>query len=102
MKTVDALIHAAVRGKLTRTDALELRKDNPEVITLAFLAAAQHIARLDAWTNGQPLSPSIDSRLRAPTAVDPMDRVFGHRRLDLIGNVVVVPDAIPKVRRRRA
>ena len=46
-KSVGALIDAAVRGKLSRAQALRLCKDNPEVITLALLAAGQRIAELE-------------------------------------------------------
>ena len=62
-KSVGAIIDAAVRGKLSRAQALRLCKDNPEVITLALLAAAKRIAEQDARItelegNGQQPSPS--------------------------------------------
>ncbi len=60
-KSVGALIDAAVRGELTRAQALRLCKDNPEVITLALLAAGQRIAELEGQNNGQQPSPSTPS-----------------------------------------
>jgi len=60
-KSVGALIDAAVRGELSRAQALRLCKDNPEVITLALLAAGQRIAELEGQSNGQQLSPSTPS-----------------------------------------
>ena len=60
-KSVGALIDAAVRGELSRTHALRLCKDNPEVITLALLAAGQRIAELQGQNNGQQPSPSTPS-----------------------------------------
>ena len=52
---------AAVRGELSRAQALRLCKDNPEVITLALLAAGQRIAELEGQRNGQQPSPSTPS-----------------------------------------
>ncbi len=46
-RSVGTLINAAVRGELSKTQALRLCKDNPEVITLALLAAGQRIAEQD-------------------------------------------------------
>ncbi len=46
-KSVGALIDAAVRGELSTSQALRLCKDNPEVITLALLAAGKRIAEQD-------------------------------------------------------
>ncbi len=60
-KSVGALIDAAVRGELSRVQALRLCKDNPEVITLALLAAGQRIAELQGQRNGQQPSPSTPS-----------------------------------------
>jgi transposase len=62
-KSVGALIDAAVRGKLSRSRALRLCKDDPEVITLAFLGAAKRIAEQDAKItelegNGHGAQPS--------------------------------------------
>ena len=62
-KSVGALIDAAVRGELSRAQALRLCKDNPEVITLALLAAAKRIAEQDARItelegNGHGVHPS--------------------------------------------
>ena len=62
-KSVGALIDAAVRGKLSRAQALRLCKDNPEVITLALLAAGKRIAERDARItelegNGRGAQPS--------------------------------------------
>ena len=39
VKAVGTLIEAAVRGQLSRAQLLRLCRDNPEVITLALLAA---------------------------------------------------------------
>ena len=60
-KSVGALIDAAVRGELSKSQALRLCKDNPEVITLALLAAGQRIAELEGQKNGQQPSPSTPS-----------------------------------------
>ncbi len=60
-KSVGALIDAAVRGELSRTQALQLCKDNPEVITLALLAAGQRIAELEGQSSTQHPSPSTPS-----------------------------------------
>jgi transposase len=60
-KSVGALIDAAVRGELSRAQALRVCKDNPEVITLAFLAAGQRIAELEGQSNRQQPSPSTPS-----------------------------------------
>ncbi len=60
-KSVGALIDAAVRGELSRTQALQLCKDNPEVITLALLAAGQRIAELEGQSSAQHPSPSTPS-----------------------------------------
>ena len=62
-KSVGALIDAAVRGELTRAQVLRLCKDNPEVITLALLAAGKRIAERDARItelegNGRGAQPS--------------------------------------------
>jgi hypothetical protein len=62
-KSVGALIDAAVRGELTTAQVLRLCKDNPEVITLALLAAGQRIAEQDARItelegNGRGTHPS--------------------------------------------
>ncbi len=62
-KSVGAIIDAAVRGELSRTQALRLCKDNPEVIILALLAAAKRIAQQDARItelegNGRGAQPS--------------------------------------------
>ena len=42
-KSIGALIDAALRGELSGARALRLYKENPEVITLALLAAANRI-----------------------------------------------------------
>ncbi|MCH9035087.1 MAG: IS66 family transposase [Planctomycetes bacterium] len=67
-KSVGALIDAAVRGKLSRAQALRLCKDNPEVITLALLAAGKRIAEqavviagLHEQARGTVPSPSTPS-----------------------------------------
>jgi len=60
-KSVGTLIDAAVRGQLTRAKALRLCKDNPEVITLALLAAGRRIAELEGQSSGQQASPSTPS-----------------------------------------
>lgn len=60
-KSVGELIDAAVRGELSRAQALRLCRDNPEVITLALLAAGQRIAELQGQRNGQQPSPSTPS-----------------------------------------
>ena len=60
-KSVEALIDAAVRGELSRAQALRLCKDNPEVITLALLAAGQRIAELQGQKSGPQPSPSTPS-----------------------------------------
>ncbi len=57
------MIDAAVRGELSRTQGLRLCRDNPEVITLALLAAAKRIAEQDARItelegNGRGAHPS--------------------------------------------
>ncbi len=46
-KSVGALIDAAVRGELTKAQALRLCKECPELVTLALLAAAKRIAEQD-------------------------------------------------------
>jgi transposase len=60
-KLVGTLIDAAVRGELSKTQTLQLCKDNPEVITLALLAAGQRIAELEGQSSGQQSSPSTPS-----------------------------------------
>jgi transposase len=60
-ESVGAIIDAAVRGKLSRAQALRLCKDHPEVVTLALLAAGQRIAELEGQKNGQQPSPSTPS-----------------------------------------
>ncbi len=60
-KSVGTLIDAAVRGELSRAQALRLCKDNPEVITPALLAAGQRIAELEGQSNRQQPSPSTPS-----------------------------------------
>ncbi len=60
-KSVGAIIDAAVRGKLSRAQALRLCKDSPEVVTLALLAAGQRIAELEGQKNGRQPSPSTPS-----------------------------------------
>jgi len=60
-RSVGTLINAAVRGELSKAQALRLCKDNPEVITLALLAAGQRIAELEGQRNGQQPSPSTPS-----------------------------------------
>ena len=47
-KSVEALVDAAVGGQLSKAQALRLCQENPEVITLALLAAAKRIAEQDA------------------------------------------------------
>ncbi len=46
-KSVGALIDAAVRGELTKAQALRLCRECPELVTLALLAAAKRIAEQD-------------------------------------------------------
>jgi transposase len=46
-KSVRTLIDSAVCGELSRAQALRLCRDNPEVITLALLAAGKRIAEQD-------------------------------------------------------
>lgn len=67
-KSVGTLIDAAVRGELSRARALRLCKDNPEVITLALLAAGKRLAEQDiliaglqTQANGTVPSPSTPS-----------------------------------------
>ncbi len=60
-QSVGAIIDAAVRGKLSRAQTLRLCKDDPEIVTLALLAAGQRIAELEAQKNGQLPSPSTPS-----------------------------------------
>lgn len=67
-KSVRTLIDSAVCGELSRAQALRLCKDNPEVITLALLAAGKRIAEQDARiaelqvpSQAQQTSPSTPS-----------------------------------------
>ena len=69
-KSVGALIDAAVRGELSKAQALRLWKDNPEVIILALLAAGQRIAEqevviagLQEQAHGTVPSPSTPSSM---------------------------------------
>ncbi len=48
VKSVGAIMDAAVRGELSRAQALRLCKNNPEVVTLALLAAGKRIAEQNA------------------------------------------------------
>jgi len=61
VKSVGAIMDAAVRGELSRAQALRLCKDNPEVVTLALLAAGQRIAELQRRSREQQPSPSTPS-----------------------------------------
>jgi len=68
-KSAGTLIDAAVRGELSKTRAMQLCKDNPEVVTLALLAAGKRIAEqqvvIAEWRGQaggqQPPSPSTPS-----------------------------------------
>ena len=60
-KSVEALIDAALRGKLTEAQALRLYKQGPEVVTLVLLAASKRIAELQPASKDQPPSPSTPS-----------------------------------------
>jgi len=79
-----ALVEAALRGKLTKAQARQLYQHGPEVVTLALLAASKHIAQQNAliteqgarlaelWRQasspGQTPSPSIPSGMVPPYA----------------------------------
>ena len=60
-KSADALIDAAVRGKLDQAKALRLCKKCPELVILALLAAAKRIAELQGPSQAQRSSPSTPS-----------------------------------------
>jgi len=60
-KSVETLIDAAVRGRLTKAQALRLYRLGPEVVTLALLAASKRIAGLQTQANGTIPSPSTPS-----------------------------------------
>ncbi len=64
-KSVEALIDAALRGKLTEGQALRLYKQGPEVVTLALLAASKRIAELQPVSEDQHPSPSTPSGMVA-------------------------------------
>ncbi len=66
-KSVGASIDAAVRGKLGRAQTMRLRKDNPDVFTLALLAAGRRIAEPEGRKNGRKPSPSTPSGTRRLT-----------------------------------
>jgi len=55
------LITAAVRGELTDAQALQLCKQEPEVVALALMAASKRIAELQGQSNDQPPCPSTPS-----------------------------------------
>jgi len=57
----ESLIQAALRGALTKAQALRLAQENPEVLALALLAASKRIAELQSSSQGQLLSPSTPS-----------------------------------------
>jgi len=61
--SVGALIDSAVRGELSRAQALRLCRVCPELVTLALLAAGQRIAKLEGQKNGQHPSPSTPSSM---------------------------------------
>ncbi len=70
-KSVSALVEAAVHGDLSSAQLLRLCKDNPEVITLALLAAGRRIgeqdkriAVLQGQAQEQPASPSTPSGMQ--------------------------------------
>ena len=46
-QSVHGLVDAAVRGELNEAEALRLCKQCPELVTLAWLAAAKRIAERD-------------------------------------------------------
>ncbi len=60
-KSVEVLIDAALRGKLTEAQALRLYKQGPEVVTLVLLAASKRIAELQPASKDQQPSPSTPS-----------------------------------------
>ena len=59
--SIKALIDAAVRGELTKTQARQLYKQGPEAVILALLAASKRIAELQGQSNGEPPSASTPS-----------------------------------------
>ncbi len=73
-KSVGALIDAAVRGELTRAQALRLCKDNPEVITLALLAAGQRIAEQEVVIAG--LQEKAHETLSSPSTPSGMVPIY--------------------------
>ena len=60
-KLVQALIDAAVRGELTETQARQLYRHGPEVVTLVLMTASKRIAELQGLPNHQSPSPSTPS-----------------------------------------
>jgi transposase len=68
-KAVHQIIEAAVRGTLIASQALELCRESPELVTLALLSAGQRIAELERVSAGgvvpengtESLSPSTPS-----------------------------------------
>ena len=59
--SIKALIDAAVRGELTKTQARQLYKQGPEAVILALLAASKRIAELQGQSHGEPPSASTPS-----------------------------------------
>ena len=60
-KTLDAIIHAALRGELNETRARRLHDLGPEAVALAMLAASKRIAELQGQSPAQQPSPSTPS-----------------------------------------
>ncbi len=72
-KTLDAIIHAALRGELDETRARQLHVLGPEAVALAMLAASRRIAELQGSRNGQQPSPSTPSGM-VPVYAKPATR----------------------------
>ena len=60
-KTLNAIIHAAQRGKLDESTARQLHALGVEAVALAMLAVSRHIAELQGLSQGQTPSPATPS-----------------------------------------